>query len=205
MSEIRLYVEGGRPGVEALMRNGFNVFLADLLTQARQKRMRWQVIVSGSRNRAYQNFCHALQDHPDAVNILLVDAEAPVETFGKPWQHLKKRDDWDNPGVGDDRCHLMVQTMEAWFVADPERLAHHFRKPANAVPDHPNTETVPKSAIEQIMSKVSQGEKNRRYDKIADGAKLLTEVRASVVRLKSAHCARLFQTISAVIDQEPFP
>lgn len=203
MSEVRIYVEGGRPGSEALMRNGFNQFLKELHERARQKRMRWQVIVSGSRERAYRDFCRALQDHPDAVNILLVDAESAVKEFGQPWRHLRKQDKWDNPGVGDERCHLMVQTMEAWFIADHEKLALHFGKPIDAVPDHVNIEAVPKTTIEKIMAKVGQGEHHRRYDKIADGTKLLTEVRAEIVRRKAPHCERLFHLLGEEIDRAP--
>jgi len=56
-----------------------------------------------------------------------------------PWEHLRaaRGTNWPNPGVGDDRCHLIgVQMMEAWLVADRERplniTAMVFHEASNA-------------------------------------------------------------------------
>jgi hypothetical protein len=92
LTEIRIYVEGGRPGSEAQLRKAFNSFLGRLLEQARAKHIRWQVIAGHSRNRTYQSFRNGLKDHPDAVNILLVDSEEPIQAFGEVIAHLQIRD-----------------------------------------------------------------------------------------------------------------
>ena len=161
------------------MRRAFNDFFEAPRRQAGRRNIHWQVIPSGSRNDAYTDFCNALTDHPDAVNLLLVDAEDQVADFGKVWDHLKTRDRWENPGVSDDRCHLMVYTMEAWFVADRETLARYFHKDVDKVPDYANVESVSKGTVETVMKKVSVGPGHHTYEKIRDGIRLLSRTRPS--------------------------
>lgn len=145
-------------------------------------------------------FCNALTDHPDAVNFLLVDAEDQVTDFGKVWDHLKTRDGWESPGVGDDRAHLMVCTMEAWFVADHETLARYFHKDVDKVPDYANVEGVSKETVEALMRKVSTGPGHHVYEKIRDGIRLLSRTRPAIVQAKALHCRRLFETLDAIIS-----
>ncbi len=199
LSEIRIYVEGGRTGKQADMRRAFNDFFAVPLRGANRKSIHWQIIPSGSRNDAYNNFCNAFTDHPNAVNLLLVDAEDQVTDFGKVWDHLKTRDGWENPGVGDDRGHLMVCTMEAWFVADHETLARYFHKDIDKVPEYANVEGVSKGTIEALMTKVSTGPGHHAYEKIRDGIRLLSRIRPAIVQAKAPHCRRLFETLDAII------
>lgn len=126
VSEIRLYVEGGGDGKEtkAHMREGFHIFLQKIVELARAKRIKWQIIACGPRTKAFSAFETALATHPEACNILLVDAEGPVHTL--LWQHLQNRDDWSVSGIDNKNCHLMVQTMEAWLMADKDTLARFY-------------------------------------------------------------------------------
>src|SRR5215471_7595512 len=112
VSEIRLYIEGGGDGrdTKARLREGFSGFLRELVNLARSKRIKWQIIACGPRNRAFDDFKTALETHPDAFNILLVDAEGPVQVYTRLWQHVQSRDGWSVPDIGDEHCHLMVQT-----------------------------------------------------------------------------------------------
>lgn len=169
LSEIRIYAEGGRSGKQAGMRRAFN------------------------------DFFDVLMDHPDAVNLLLVDAESQVADFGKVWDHLKTRGRWENPGIGDDKAHPMVCTMEAWFVADRETLARYFHKAIDKVPDYANVEGVSKEAIRAQMKKVSAGPGYHTYEKIRDGIRLLSMTRAAVVQPRAPHCRRLFETLDEII------
>jgi hypothetical protein len=91
VEEIRIYIEGGGDGknTKALLREGFSNFLKDLIQIARSKRIRWQIIICGSGNNAFNDFKNALATHPDAYNVLLVDSEAPVNKSA--WEHLKDR------------------------------------------------------------------------------------------------------------------
>ena len=81
---IRIYIEGGGDSAQqkASLRQGFDVFLAAVKYAATDKGIRWDTIVAGSRNRCFAAYCRALEDHPDALNLLLVDSESPV--CGKP-------------------------------------------------------------------------------------------------------------------------
>jgi len=118
IKEIRIYIEGGGDGknTKALIRQGFSQLLKPLVELAKSQRIKWDIIICGSRNNAFRDFKNALKSHPEAFNVLLVDAEAPV-TINSPWAHLKFRDNWDKPsGLDDSNCHLMVQAMEAWFM-----------------------------------------------------------------------------------------
>ncbi len=58
--------------------------------------------------------------------MLLVDSEDPVQSVS-PWEHLLARDSWTRPnGAADEDCHLMVQCMEHWLVADRAALSEYF-------------------------------------------------------------------------------
>ncbi len=133
------------------------------------------------------------------MNFLLVDAESQVADFGKVWEHLKTRDRWENPGVSDDKAHLMVCTLEAWFVADRETLARYFHKGIDKMPDHANVESVSKEAVEALMKKVSAGPDYHTYEKIRDGIRLLSITRAAIVQAKAPYCRRLFGALDQII------
>ncbi|NES22276.1 MAG: DUF4276 family protein [Symploca sp. SIO3E6] len=122
VKEIRIYIEGGGDDrdTKRKIRQGFSGFLKNLVYIARNKRIKWDIIVCGSRNNAFRSFKNALEDYPDAFNMLLVDSEAAVNKL--PWEHLKSRDNWDSSNVDDTHCHLMVQAMEAMFIADIDTL-----------------------------------------------------------------------------------
>ena len=79
------------------------------------------VVASGSRQEAFNDFCAAVKY--DFI-VLLVDSEGPRGKGIQPHgQHLKTRDSWNQPsGATDDQVHLMVQCMEAWFLADKDSL-----------------------------------------------------------------------------------
>lgn len=203
VKEIRIYVEGGGDGrnTRGLLRTGFNKFLQDLNQLARSKRIKWEIVICGSRNNAFRDFKNALKDHPDAFNVLLVDAEAPVNKT--PWQHLKERDNWDKPDVDDTCCHLMVQMMEAWFIADVDALKRFYGQgfKENAIPKNPNVEKINKTEIESALKKATKDTTKGEYGKIQHGAKLLEQVSVAKVRAASLYCDRLFTTLTVTIDK----
>ena len=114
----RLYVEGGgdRNPSKTKCRQAFQAFLLNAGLEGRLPR----IFASGGRQQAYDDFRIALgASRDDDRVVLLVDSEGPVGMDAGPWQHLKDRDGWDRPdGADDDHIHLMVQCMEAWFLAD---------------------------------------------------------------------------------------
>lgn len=192
--EIRLYVEGGGNQAEtrAQFREGMSYFLRSLRDCARRKGIRWNVIACGGRASAYDDFCHALKGHPDSFNVLVVDAEGIVKDT--PWRHLR----WPKPlKATDEQCHLMVQTMESWIVADSDALstfyAQNFNR--NALPRRANIEEADRHALASALDRATNKTKKGTYQKIRHGAELLKRVDPAKVRAASSHCDRLFTTL----------
>ena len=78
MSSIAIYMEGGGDSKEtkAPLRTGMGAFLGQLRDKARGRGWNWKIVACGRREQAYLAFMNAVRVEPDAVNILLVDAEA---------------------------------------------------------------------------------------------------------------------------------
>ena len=136
---MKLYVEGGgdTSALKTACREGFAKFLGKAGLAGRMPR----IMACGSRADAYDSFCTAIRSGETAM--LLVDSEAPVVATAqpadankredrecwRPWLHLQQRkgDGWEKPtGSKDLQCHLMVQCMEAWLLADRETLKKFF-------------------------------------------------------------------------------
>lgn len=199
--EIRVYVEGGgqHAHTKAMMRRGFEEFFRELRRRAQERRGHCRVIPCGSRTDAFGDFASALRSHPDAFNILLVDSEGPV-TRG-PWDHLRVRDRWHPPRLPDDHCHLMVQMMEAWLVADVNALdafyGQHFH--ANAIPPTRDVEAIDKARLEDALHRATRDTQKGEYHKIKHGARLMAQIQPATVRAKARHCDRLFSTIERLL------
>jgi hypothetical protein len=200
VTAIRIYIEGGGDKKEqkAMLRKGFSKFLESLSNSARHQNIKWDIIICGTRNNAFRDFRNGLKSHPEAVNILLVDAEAPVKVNSPPWQHLKSRDNWDRPvEINDNFCHLMVQTMEAWLLADINNLKKFYGQgfKESAIPKTKNIETIEKDKLEPILKIASQQTSKGEYHKINHASKLLESLDVDKVRQASSYCDRLFTTL----------
>jgi Domain of unknown function (DUF4276) len=197
VSEIHIYVEGGGEGsqTKAAVREGFQRFLQDIVLEARSQRVRWQIVACGPRKAAFENFLMALDTHPDAFNVLLVDSEGPVNNG--PKEHLKSPDGWNLPDISAEHYHLMVQMVEAWLVADGEALRNFNgqRFNANAIPRNPNVEQISKQDLESALKEASRRTAEGEYHKIDHGPKILGQLDASKVRKAATYCNRLFMTL----------
>ena len=158
------------------------------------------VVASGSRWDAFDDFCKALRS-PGKYDfiVLLVDSEEPVTTG--PWQHLKKTPDkWDQPsGTTDDQVHLMVQCMEAWFLADKDCLATYYGNDfnQNALPARLDIEKIPKNDVlnglkNATRSGVSKGE----YEKGQHSFDILALIDPDKVIAASPYAKRLVDTLT---------
>lgn len=202
--EIRLYVEGGGndKASRIKLKHGLVAFFATLCEKARANGIEVRPEPFGSRSAAYKAFCTAVRKQPELFNVLLVDSEDRVDG-GSPWRHLLKRreDQWANPGVSDEHCHLMIQAMEAWLVADCEKLAEYYGQgfQASAIPNPRSVEEIDKSRLADALNRATRKTKKRRYHKIRHAPEILGRIRADVVRKRAPSCDRLFITLLAVI------
>ena len=130
-----------------------------------------------------------------------MDAEAPVN--GAARAHLQVRDGWDLEFASDQAVHLMVQTMEAWIVADPDALAEYygqsFRK--NALPKTRNLETIAKDALAASLDSATRRTQKGAYHKIRHASGLLKLINQEKVQQRCPACARIFEALSQAIRE----
>lgn len=203
VKEVRIYVEGGgdqRSG-KAAVREGFSKFLSPLKEMARERHVSWNVIACGSRNDAFNAFGIALGQHGDAFNALLVDSEGPVSQ--SPWAHLQACDNWTIMDVSDNHCHMMVQAMEAWVVADPDALAHFYGHGfnSNPIPRQEDVEMISKPDLASALRLATQNTQKGEYHKIRHGPKILASVDVARVRNRARHCERMFTILESKLDE----
>ena len=107
------------------------------------------VVACGSRNDTYYDYCTAIANAgQNDFPVLLVDSESAVTR--EPWDHLRDRDGWRRPteSLG-EHAQLMVQCMEAWFLADRGLLARFFGQgfSEGALPGNQDVEAVSKGDL----------------------------------------------------------
>ena len=202
MSGVAIYMEGGGrgPDTRAALRRGMDVLLGSLKQAARDRSMRWKLVCCGPRDEAFRSFRNAARNGEAVIVLLLVDAEGPVSTG--PREHLQARDGWDLTGVGAESVHLMVQTMEAWVVADADALRRYYGQGFNAgaLPRAADPESVAKQDLEGSLRRATDGTGKGRYRKIAHASDLLQRVDAERVKARCRHCQRLFDELGGMID-----
>ncbi|WP_138503594.1 DUF4276 family protein [Nostoc sp. PA-18-2419] len=203
VKEVRIYIEGGGDGknTKALIRQGFSKLFKALVEIAKSQQIKWDITICGSRNNAFRDFRNALKSHPEAFNVLLVDAEASVTTQS-PWEHLKFRDNWDAPpGIDDSHCHLMVQTIEAWFISDMATLKIFYGKgfKENAISKNANVEIIDKDSLKPSLKAATCPTIKGEYHEIKHASKLLELLDADRVRQASPYCDRFFTTLTTIM------
>jgi hypothetical protein len=200
VKEVRVYVEGGgdQSDTRRQLEQAMGEFLLPLRNLARSNRIRWRILSRGSREATFRAYRAALASHPAAFNVLQVDAEGPVAA-ASPWEHLKARDNWDNPGAEDKHCHLMVQAMEAWLLADHQALIRFYGQRFNesALPNNPNVEQVPKSTVASALANATRNTRKGTYHKTKHGFKILKILGLDRVRAAAPFCDRLVTTLAA--------
>jgi hypothetical protein len=210
MVEYKLYVEGGGAGklLRTECRTGFSVFLAKAGLRGSMPR----IVACGSRGEAYDKFCMAVGQGQKA--FLLVDSESLVdakhaagdpETW-KPWEHLQRRrgDGWTKPASASDAdCHLMVQVMESWFLADKETLSAFFGQGfrVDALSHQDNVECVAKEDLYCGLESASRSCKTKAcYGKGPHSFKLLALIDPAKVYGASPWAKRFINTLKTHTD-----
>jgi len=188
---LRIFVEGGAQGsTKAGCREGFRKFFEKVLPSGS-----FAITASGSRADAYKDFCLAVKQSDGDYNVLLVDSEESVSK--DPWTHLAERkgDGWKRPaGAADDQAQLMVQVMEAWFLADREALVEFYGQgfTTGSLPGQKNVELIAKQDVYNALSNASRNTKTKgEYHKTRHGFDLLETIDPAKVRTASVHAERL--------------
>lgn len=192
---IRIYVEGGASSSsKSDCRRAFRIFFEKVITPGS-----FQIIASGDRASTYKDFCIAVRQRPSDDVILLVDSEQEVKE--SVWEHLRSRegDGWRRPsGVTENQAHLMVQVMEAWFLADKQALAEFYGQGflIDAIPKTRDIESIRKARVYEVLAHATKNTKTKgEYHKTKHGFDLLERINPKRVREASAHAARLMNLL----------
>ena len=160
-----------------------------------------EVVLCGSRTHAFEDFKNAPADG-QSLALLLVDAERPVKApavNAKPWEHLKQSPDgWIRPKtVTDEQCHLMVEVMESWFLADVEALETYYDQgfKRSMLPRNTNIESVSKQDVIRGLSRATRDTSKRKYDKGKHSFEILADLNPTRVRQKSPYAERFLSTL----------
>ncbi len=201
---VRVYVEGGgnykHTDTATACRSGFRQLFEKLGLPAR----RLSVIACGSRGQTFKDFRTAVRQEAADFVILLVDSEGPLEGAVSSWAHLAVRDKWRPPAITtEDQAHLMVQCMEAWFLADKDVLAHFYGQGflPSSLPHRPDIEQVPRFELLDALRQASRRTQKRTYHKTKHGFAILGAIDPQKVRAASPHAGRLFDVLIREVNQ----
>jgi len=202
MTSIALYVEGGgnSEAGKAALRQGFDELIATQKNAARARKMNWKTVFCGGRNATFDAFLNATQKKTADIVVLVVDAEEAIETTTAEGRvaHLEMRDSWTFVDIDANRVHLMTQCMEAWIIADGEKLAEFYGKDfhVNALPKRQDLDEEPKANLYVALEKATKDTKKGCYGKIKHARELLKRIRPSFV---AARCTS-FQHFTQWLD-----
>ena len=197
---VRIYVEGGGDNNDTITRCriGFAAYCEKVSPSIHRPR----IVPCGGRNQTFDRFKWAVQTSGAGdLCVLLVDSEGSVGT-ANPTAYLSTRDGWDFPSLGCQQVFLMVQAMEAWFLADREALVAFFGKGflSKGLPGNPREiEAVPKSDLEPKLKSASRQTKTKgEYHKTRHGFALLALIDPKKVEAASPHAASFHQFLRSV-------
>lgn len=203
-----------RSGKETIasLRQGFRKFFQPLYDIGDSKGIEIRLILCGSRRDAYEDFKNGCESHPESFNVLLIDSESQLSDTDTAWEHLRKRKEdqpWilDSLGFDDAQCHLMVQIMETWFIADIDALKQFngdkFRENKIIVKmeKYQNVELVSKHTLDVWLRAATRDTEKGKYHKTQHAPKILQLLNVARVRKASQYCDRIFTTLSQLMTE----
>ncbi|MDR1639848.1 MAG: DUF4276 family protein [Clostridiales bacterium] len=203
---MKLFVEGGgdRHALKAECRNAFTSFLKKAGFSGKMPR----VVACGSRIKAFESYTDEIAAGGKA--FLLVDSEAAVEDIYQkgdilnwnPWAHLLSRDGWIKPtNAKDIDCHLMVQIMETWFIADIDTLVNYFGQNfnRNALSKKNLIELIPKKDIYSALALATKATNKGVYSKGEHSFQLLRLIDPKKVKSLSPWARRFLELLEKSI------
>lgn len=174
-----------------------------------------ELVAWGGREQAFDLYKSLLKDGNPVM--LLVDSETSVSDDccegeledWEPWKHLKSQAGWEKPmGASNDRCHLMVQIMEAWFIADRDTLIAYFsnciNKKALPAQEKPVESIAKLEALESLKKatkncKTKSG-KNNAYNKGSHSFKILEKLDPEIVQSASPWAKRFIVCLKTIMN-----
>lgn len=191
MVSVRVYIEGGGKGdLARRFREGWQKFLQPLSLPRRPA-----VVMGGSREATFDKFTTAIRSpEDDMIYVLLVDSEVPVPQSQPSWEFLKLNDYWDAPPIPESaRAFLMVQSMEAWLLADREGLLRFFGNGfnVNQLPRNPNLEEI---SVADALNGLLLASRNcsKQYQKGKISFQLLGFISPTEVEKRCVHAKDFF-------------
>jgi len=178
------------------LREGFSEFFKELTaTLGRAPKL---IVGKGNPFRVFRL---ALDTHPDALNILLIDSERPDD--GKLFETICKPRGIDVQSR--DHVFWMVQCMEAWFMADAEALRRYYGRNfgESALKGNPRVEEIPKKDVFERLRAATKETKKGSYHKTRHAPSLLRLIDPALVKQASAHCQRLFVEVPRLAQPTP--
>ncbi|HSK71116.1 MAG TPA: DUF4276 family protein [Pyrinomonadaceae bacterium] len=203
VKEILIYIEGDTKKGNAnavTLRRGFSEFFKNL---AGEINIPIKPVMGGGRETTIKLFLGSLDSYPKGFVILLVDSDTEIDENETPKSFLQKiSPKFDFSEVKDEQCHLMVQVMESWFLADKEKLAEFYGKGFNlkALPKNKEVERIPKDDVISGLKKATRNTSKKEYGKGLHSGEILQRIDSKKVREAAPHCERLFITISKITD-----
>ena len=190
MVRVRIFIEGGGTASDGVFTEGWRKFFVAAGLLGRMPR----VVRGEGREQTFDKFKTALQRQSrDEVVILLVDSEGPVAAGHSTWQHLRSRDNWEQPqGAADDSAYIMVQVMETWFLADRDALRSFFGPQLNEnhFSQWPNLEDVDKETVLNALERATSNcQKPYRKGRVSFG--LLGRIDPQQVAVACPHANQL--------------
>jgi hypothetical protein len=187
---VKIYVEGGGDNEDTITRcrQGFADYCANAAPQKRRPR----IVPCGGQDQTFDKFKTSVQasDAGDLC-VLLVDSEGPVGA-NTPLAYLSGRDKREFPQLREHQVFLMVQAMEAWFLADREALAEFYdgRFLAKSLRGSAtDVESIRKDDLEPCLKHASRPTQKGEYHKTKHGFALLASIDPSKVEAGSPHAA----------------
>lgn len=212
VTKVKIFVEGGGNNSElkAECRESFREFIKKAGMKGKMPR----IVACGSRNSAYDKYRKEVLKGVEA--LLLVDSEQPVDDHCQsgapqnwlPWVHLKKGsgDGWNKPrGESEENCHLMVECMECWVLADRKAIKSFFGKGLreSALPSDKNPpESIGKAVALAGLKKATRDcVLKGSYSKGKHSFELLAQIDTTKVIASCPWAARFFDILKQKMDR----
>ncbi len=200
VKEILIYIEGDlkqKGNKNAItLRQGFREFFQEIVKESRTS---IKPILCGSRESTVRIFLGETSFGKESFLMILVDSEGEIGEGETPKIFLNKvSDKFDFSEIDEEQCHLMVQAMESWFLADKDCLAEFYGKDfnSNSLPQNPNVEKIQKKDILEGLKNATRRTKKGKYGKGNHSGEILQKIDAQKIRESAPHCERLFRIIS---------